>query len=295
MSEAIKQIIAAGTVVLRPADGGGIEVLMVHRPRYDDWSLPKGKLEADEYLPVCAVRETDEETSTTVRLGLPIGEITYPVGGGQKAVSYWVGQAIGGRRHRPNSEVDQTGWLSITNALRRASYPDEREVIRQAVNLPATTPLMILRHAKAMVRSEWNHRDQTRPLAARGQRQSQALTPFLSAYGVDRLVSSAATRCAATLQPFAEASRLTVEECSAFTEEEAEKDPRSVTRLIRELATETASSGRPTVVCGHRPVFPTMLAALGVPEQALPPAAALVAHLSPNAEVIALEFHKPLI
>lgn len=295
MAEAIKRIIAAGTVVLRPTEGRGPEVLLVHRPRYDDWTLPKGKLEAGEYLAACAVRETDEESATTVRLGLPIGEITYPVGGGVKAVSYWRGQTIKDQPHRPNNEVDQVGWFSITAALRQTSYHDERELIRQAVNLPESTPLVILRHAKAMSRSDWSGApDHDRPLDGRGRRQSKALVALLDAYGVQRLISSTAIRCTKTLHPFAKARGLEVDCQSLLTEEAGVPDPKPVTKLVRKLAVETGETGVPAVVCGHRPVLPAMLAALGVEPCVLQPGAALVAHLGPGGEVLALEIHRPL-
>lgn len=294
MAEVVKKVFAAGTVTLRSTDSGP-QVLMVHRPRYDDWSLPKGKLEPEEYLPGCAVRETAEESSVEARLGMPVGELIYPVGSGVKAVTYWLGHPVEAYRHKANHEVDQIGWFSVTNALRKSSYPDERELIRQAVNLPATTALVILRHAKAMARSDWSHRDQDRPLSGRGQRQSSALIPLLDAYGTQRLVSSSARRCTATLRPFAEANGLAVEGWSALTEETAAKDPDAAVKLMRSLALETATSGRASVVCGHRPVLPSMLAAIGLDEPALQPGAALVAHLGLDAAVVALELHKPNI
>lgn len=293
MSDPHKRITAAGTVVLRPTETGRPEVLLVHRPRYDDWSLPKGKLTADEYAAACAVRETREETAVEVRLGIPIGKISYPVGGGVKSVSYWQGHLSASHHHRPNNEVDQIGWFSITNGLRQASYPDERELIRQAVNLSQATPIIVLRHAKAMLRANWAGRDQARPINERGRRQSKALTSLLAAYGVERLVSSTANRCMKTLQPYAKANRLEVEGWAALTEEQAVQDPKPVSRLMRRLVAEAIESGRPTAVCGHRPVLPTMLAAMGVPERALQPAAGLVAHLGTTGDLLALEIHKP--
>lgn len=295
MTELVKRIVAAGTVTLR-IGATSPEVLLVHRPRYDDWTLPKGKLEAGEYLAACAVRETDEESSISTRLGLPITEITYPVGGGVKAVTYWVGHLVGERKHKPNSEVDQAAWFRLKDALRQDSYADEREVIRQAVNLPATTPLVILRHAKALSRSEWRGRpDHERGLDSRGQLQSKAVIPLLDAYGVRRIVTSTATRCLRTVRPFARAHELEVDARAAFTEEAGVPDPKTVTKQLRKLAAETATSGVPTVVCGHRPVLPAMLAGVGLEPHSLSPAAALIAHLAPSGKVVALEMHKPVL
>lgn len=291
-----KHIIAAGTVTMRPGADGAAEVLLVHRPRYNDWSLPKGKLNSGEYLAVCATRETDEESAVQVQLRTPVTELSYPVGGGTKTVTYWRGRPTSSRPHHPGAEVDQIAWLSVTKALRQVSYPDEREVIRQAVNVPDSTPLVILRHGKALARSEWppDRADRRRPLDQRGEAQSAALIPLLDAYGVTRLVSSESTRCHRTLKPFGKARAIAVEKTAVLTEELGQSEPRAVTAFMRQLASVTAA-GMATAVCGHRPVLPTMLAALGLPEQPFSPAAALVVHLGSDAAVVAVEMHKSLL
>ncbi len=292
MAKTTKEILAAGSVVFRRGPDGQREVLLVHRPRYDDWSLPKGKLDPDEYLAACAVRETREETSVRVRLGLPVDKIRYPISTGMKTVHYWRGQLDGEQPHVPSDEVDEVAWLSITQALRQVSYPDERAILRQAVELPDSTPLVIVRHAKAMLRANWGGRDVGRPLDERGRRQARALVPLLDAYGIRRLASSSANRCLRTLQPHAKAHRLEVEGWSVLTEEQGTKDPAAVSTLVRRLAQQTADTGTPLAICGHRPVLPAMLDALGVPTRALPPAAAVVLHLGPDAKLQALEVHK---
>lgn len=293
MAEVSKRIIAGGTVPVRITDGTP-EVLLVHRPRYDDWTLPKGKLEVGEHLAACATRETAEESSVDVRLGLPVGEISYPVGGGMKVVNYWVGHPLNSRKHRANNEVDTRAWFSVTSALRQTSYADERELIRRAVNLPPATPLVILRHAKALSRSDWSGgADVRRPLDERGQAEAKALIPLLDAYGVARVVSSSAERCARTVRPFAKERGLEVDLRDELTEEAGAPRPRKVSALLADLARETATSGVPTVVCGHRPVLPAMFAGVGVEPTALSPAAAMVVHLGANATVVAVELHRP--
>ena len=294
--DAERKITAAGTVVLRPVPGREPDVLLVHRPRYDDWSLPKGKIDPDEYLAGCAVRETREEAAVDVRLELPLDRISYPVGGGAKTVSYWRARALHESTHRPDSEVDEVLWLPASHALRKVTYADERPLITQAVALPdASTPLVILRHGKAMPRANWTGRDQARSLDERGRRQSRLLVPLLAAFGVGRLTSSTAVRCLRTLQPYAREHRLEVEGWSTLTEEEAAKNPRSVVTLMRRLVRQAAESAMPLAICAHRPVLPLMLAAIGVPVRALHPGAAIVAHLGPTAEVLAVEVHKPRI
>jgi 8-oxo-dGTP diphosphatase len=293
MAELNKRILAGGTVTVRVTDGTP-EVLLVHRPRYDDWTLPKGKLEVGEHLAACAARETAEESSVSVRLGLPVGEITYPISSGIKAVSYWVGHPTAFGKHRPNSEVDTLAWFSVTSALRQTSYVDERELIRRAVNLPTATPLIILRHAKAMSRSDWSGgADVGRPLDERGRNEARDLIPLLGAYGVARVVSSSAERCVRTVRPFAKAQGLDVDLRDELTEEAGAPRPKKVSALLADLARETAASGVPTVVCGHRPVLPAMFAGVGVEPTALNPAAAMVVHLDANAKVVAVELHRP--
>lgn len=290
-----KQTTAAGCVVLRPGQGEEPEVLLVHRPRYDDWSLPKGKIRADESLPGCAARETTEETGVAVQLGVPVGRISYPIGGGTKTVYYWRARAVKNGRHEPGAEVDRIEWVPVTDALHRITYLDERPLVHQALAQPDTTPLLVVRHAKAMLRSNWSKRDQARPLDERGRRQSILLVPLLEAYRVQRLASSTSVRCTRTLQPYAKAHRLEVEGWTTLSEEQAVQDTRAVSTLMERFVKQTVGAGEPMAVCGHRPVLPTMLEALGVPSRALKPGAVLVAHLGADAEVVAVEIHKPRI
>jgi 8-oxo-dGTP diphosphatase len=295
-NHAAKQVTAAGTVVLRPGADGEPEVLLVHRPRYSDWSLPKGKLHADESLPGCAARETEEESAVSVRLGIPVGHIRYPVGNGHKTVHYWHAQAVNGGKHKPNAEVDQVAWVPVSKALTEVlTYADERPLVHQALAQPDSTPLVIVRHGKAMLRSNWTGRDQARPLDERGRRQSKALVPLLEAYGVQQLVSSTSLRCAKTLQPYAKVQRLDVQGWALLSEEQGTKDPKGVAALMVRLARQAVESGVPMAVCGHRPVLPAMLEAIGIPSRPLQPGAAVVAHLGADAEVLAVEVHKPRI
>ncbi|MFT4110068.1 NUDIX hydrolase [Propionicimonas sp.] len=294
-SNPTKRITAAGTVALRTGADGQQEVLLVHRPRYRDWSLPKGKIMADEYLPGCAVRETREETAVTVELGVPLDPIGYPVDNGAKKVYYWRASAVKERRHAPDDEVDEVAWLPVALAMDVITYHDERPVLQQAMEMPTSTPLVVVRHAKAMLRANWSGRDQARPLDERGRRQSRLLVPLLEAYGVRKLASSTSVRCQKTLQPYAKAQRLEVDGWTTLSEEQAAKDAKAVSTLMRRLVKQTAADGVPTAICGHRPVLPLMLEAIGVPARSLQPGAAVVAHLGPDADVVAVEFHKPRI
>lgn len=287
-----RMITAAGTVTMRLREGNGPQVLVVHRPRYDDWTLPKGKPDPDEYLAAAAQRETLEETGVDVRLGAPIHTMSYPVGGGIKTVHYWKGVVRKTKRRTPDKEVDKVAWLTPPKALARLTYTDEQALLLQGLAVPDTTPFVIVRHAEALERKHWTGRDQGRPITERGERQSQALVPLLSAYGVARVASSSSVRCVQTLQPFGLAAGLEVEAWSALSEEEGKDNPKAVRQLMRRLAKD-AAGGLPTVVCGHRPLLPVMLESLGIADRAMQTAAAAVAHLTADGDTAAVEFHKP--
>ncbi len=292
-SNGARLITAAGTVVVRTREGKKPQVLLVHRPSYDDWSLPKGKLVPDEYPAAAAVRETLEETAVAVRLGVPVDRISYPVGGGRKTVSYWAATATAIGRHVADAEIDKTAWLTVPTALKRLSYEDERALVTQSLELPETTPLLIVRHGKAMDRKHWSGKDQLRQLSSRGRRQSVQLIPLLAAYGVAELASSSSMRCMRTLAPYAKAKRLEVNGWSTLSEEQAKQHPDAVTTLMKRLVKQTASTGVPAAVCGHRPVLPLMLGALGIPDRQLQTAAVVVAHLDRQGGTVAVEYHKP--
>ncbi|HEY3408299.1 MAG TPA: phosphoglycerate mutase family protein [Propionicimonas sp.] len=154
-------------------------------------------------------------------------------------------------------------------------------------------PIVIVRHGKAMARSDWSSRDQARPLTARGRRQAAGLASLLTAYGVTRLASSTSTRCVKTLVPYGAAAQLEIEGWSTFSEEQAEISLKAVDKLMRRLIDQTLESGQPLAICGHRPVLPTMLAAFGIPARQLRPGACVVAHLDPIGHRVGVEYHPP--
>jgi len=282
-------------VVTRRHPVRGLEVLLVHRQRYDDWSIPKGKLEAGESMPACAVREVAEETGVTIRLGVPLDTIRYDAGpSGTKKVSYWGGRVRSEVEHAPDAEVDQVAWVPVRAAMSRLSYAYDHFLLAQLLEKPATTPLILVRHAKAMDRKDWTRKDFLRPVNARGRRQARLLVPMLGAYGVNRLVSSTAARCQTTLLPYAQAERLPIESFNQLTEEVGEDDPQGVARLTRKIRTQVLEAGQPTAVCVHRPVLPHILAALDIPPLTLTTGEFVVAHLESDGEVHALERHRPL-
>jgi 8-oxo-(d)GTP phosphatase len=289
-----RPILAGGAVVTREHPPRGTEVLIIHRKRYDDWTLPKGKVEVGESVPACAVREVREETGVTIRLNVPLDSISYEAGNaGLKKVDYWAGVVLDSVRRAPDAEVDVVSWLPVRAALGRLTYSHDHFLVQQCLAQPPTTPLIILRHAKAMDRKDWSRKDAARPLNARGRRQSAMLTPMLTAYGVTKLVSSTSTRCVATVLPYKDERKLAVETHNLLTEEEGKDNPKGVGNLVHKIRAATLKSGEPTVVCVHRPVLPHILDALDIAPTNLVTGEFLVAHLTADGMVHALERHRP--
>jgi len=285
--------LAGGAVVTREDPLRGTEVLIIHRMRYSDWTLPKGKVDAGESLPTCAVREVLEETGVTIRLGVPLDTVRYDTAKGVKQVEYWGGTVLETAPRPPDDEVDVVSWLPVRAALNRLTHAPDHFLVQQHLAQPPTTPLIILRHGKAMDRKDWSKKDTVRPVNARGRRQSRLLVPMLRAYGISRLLSSTAARCIGTLEPYAHARQLTIDKFSQLTAEVGGDDPRAVAKLIVKLRTAVLATGEPTAMCVHRPVLPHILDALDIAPTTLVTGEFLVAHLASDGEVHALERHRP--
>lgn len=250
---------AAGVVLVRRGPSG-MRVCLVHRPRQNDWSLPKGKADAGELMPTTARRETLEETGFDAVLGAPLRQQRYRVDSGPKTVDYWVAHVRpGGPGFKPNKEVDRIEWMTTSKARARLTYPRDRQLILDAISTPRTSPLIVLRHAEAMRRSDFKgNNDTRRPLTKRGQSQARALVAPLDAFGVTRVHSSDSRRCMQTVEPLASELKSGLVEEPLFSEEIFARRPRTALRRLRSLAARSA----PTVLCTHRPVLPEVLAAL---------------------------------
>jgi 8-oxo-dGTP diphosphatase len=249
------EIRAAGAVVWRPA-AGGVQVAMVHRLRYDDWTFPKGKREPGEHVLVTAVREVAEETGLRVILGRPLGPVCYDSGGRPKQVDYWAGSCReASAAFAPNSEVDDLRWLAVPAARERLTYARDVETLGQFAAGPArTVPLILLRHAEAGSKAGWQADDLARPLDPRGARTAQALAQLLCCFGPCRVISSAAERCVATVRPYAALSGTQIETEPLFTVGQQGTDPAAADR-----AAAIASDGAPTVICAHGENLPLLL------------------------------------
>ncbi len=255
---------AAGTIPWRRG-ADGLEVALVHRPRYDDWSWPKGKLEPGEPWVVAAARETAEETGLHVRIGMPLPDTSYSLVDAEgvaatKHVRYWSAQVVGGEG-RLEHEIDELSWLPVDAAEERLDYPHDRVQLKavrraDAAGTLGTRPFAIVRHAIALPRGQWHKSDLARPLLAVGVEQARHVGNVLAAYGITVLESSPAERCVATLEPHARRHGLTIKTRNRFSEEGFDslgKRPlrRSVTRLFE---TDSASA-----LCSHGPVLPAIL------------------------------------
>ncbi|HVW31946.1 MAG TPA: NUDIX hydrolase [Acidimicrobiia bacterium] len=125
------QVRAAGGVVWQRR-AGAVEILLVHRPRYDDWSLPKGKADPGESDADCALREVEEETGLPCRLGVELPSVRYRDNKGRdKIVRYWAMEAPAGAADRftANDEVDEIRWLPVAEAVAQLSYEHDRPVV----------------------------------------------------------------------------------------------------------------------------------------------------------------------
>ena len=188
---------AAGAVLWRPAAAGPL-IALVHRPRYDDWSLPKGKLDAGEHPLEAAVREVREESGFTATVGRRLPSTAYRSTAGPKAVDYWAMLADDGR-FTPGNEVDDLAWLPSGDALPRLSYSHDRDVVEDFRRLTADTVVLLVRHGEAGERGSWPQADELRPLDPVGVRQALRLAAVLVLFGPRRIVCADRVRCTQTL------------------------------------------------------------------------------------------------
>lgn len=239
----------------RPA-GPTVEVALVHRPRYDDWSLPKGKLEPRESIRAAAWREVGEETGARVALGRFLARTRYRVGADRKVVDYFAARYVSGA-FEPSDEVDELRWVPVAEA--RDLLGPDRAVLTPFTQLPADlTTLLLVRHAKAGSRAQWQDADDLRPLSNNGVRQLPGVRTTGTVYGADRVFSAPLVRCVATVQPIADdlGERITEEKLVSEKSYSGNEDA-TVNRVL-----EIVEAGGVPVICSQGGVIPDLVARL---------------------------------
>jgi 8-oxo-(d)GTP phosphatase len=283
-----KLVLAAGGVVWRPRDAGSEpEILVVHRPRYDDWSLPKGKLDPGEHRLAAAVREVHEETGVRGAPQVRLRIVSYLTGepGVEKSVEYWSMRCLVDDGHDPDAEVDVRQWIPLPSARDRLTYAHDRGVVARFAGLPAVLGTVVLmRHGHAGSRERWPGPDDERPLDDNGRRDAESAAPLLALFAPGRVVSAPALRCRDTVAPAADRIGVPLEVDGRFAEN---GDPDEALHALRDLAAD----GPATVVCSQgglmRPLLGKIRSASGEPTTAK--GAAWVLNFAADGTVIATD------
>jgi 8-oxo-dGTP pyrophosphatase MutT (NUDIX family)/phosphohistidine phosphatase SixA len=305
-------ILAAGIVCWRVVDGKA-RVLLVHRTAHKDVSLPKGKLDPGETLPETAVREIFEETGLRVDLGAPLGNVHYALANGRdKYVHYWSSEVndhdLERARFTPNDEISSLEWVSLSKARKKVSYTHDVDVLDRFAALyeagnARTFAMIAVRHGKAVPGEAWDGPDATRPLMHRGSEQAAIIAGGIAAFAPERIVSSTAARCLATITPLAERIELEIRSTEDISQDAYSGNGVAVTALVHKRLKKQQS----TVLCSHGPVLPQIIGALAdaadsQPDAQLRAAAMLstgeysVLHFARDTKklrLVAVETHKP--
>ncbi len=269
-------VLAAGGVLWRH-DGLNAEVALVHRPKYDDWSLPKGKAKRGEHLLVTALREVTEETGHSPRIGPHLTTVRYRITSGcrlsNKVVTYWAMRCAGGS-FLASPEVDAMQWLSVDEAAWRLSSASDRLVLRTFAHTRRDTePLLLIRHgATVTTPARPKRRPEGQGLNRSGRDQAASLVPVLAGLGITDLLSADLASCVDMLAPFAATTGLTVHREAQLTREGFEGNERAVADRVR----RDASTSQALVVCGGQRVITGLVSALGHHSGVRPPREAAV-------------------
>jgi len=288
----VSEIQAAGAIVWRRNESDAIEIALVHRPKYDDWSIPKGKVEGEESLIACAYREVVEETGFAVRFGQSLGSAHYEVNGLRKTVTYWSARLLG-EQGKPNpEEVDAVRWMSCEEAKEQLGSDSDRQIVETFQSIePDTKPLILLRHAKAIERQEWAGEDTDRPLSSLGERQAKRMLTNFLPFAVEEIHSSSAVRCYESITPLARGLNVDFFFTDSLTEEVFHKNNERPFKYVQRLLVNDFT----TLVCSHNPILPSIVSAfvdkfgVEVPSTKLEPGDAWVAH-HVEREVVAIDF-----
>jgi 8-oxo-dGTP diphosphatase len=249
-------ILAAGAVLWRKGEKKKIEVLIIHRPKYDDWTFPKGKAEIGEPLIACAYREVLEETNIETAFGPYLGEVEYLTNDGKKKVSFWSAKVIKEKEFNSNAEVDQLKWVEVTKVKELLTLDTDRKILEQFLRIePDTKPLILLRHAKAVTRDEWQGEDDDRPLDSYGQNQAKRLLAMYQVFNLEQIHSSDAVRCYDTVVAIAKGLSIKLEVTGKLSESTFKKDKEKAFDYAKDLMKLNES----VLLCSHNPILPKML------------------------------------
>jgi 8-oxo-dGTP diphosphatase len=289
---------AAGAVLWRKSDISQLEIAVIHRPRYDDWSLPKVKVESGESHISAVYREIQEETGYESTFGPEIGTVVYKLEGAPKEVRYWAAAATI-KTGTPNpQEVDEVLWLAPKKAKEKLTNKDDRAIVDFFLDFGVDTfPIILLRHAKALKRTEWDGDDGDRPLEHRGQLQAKRLLPIYLPYGISEVHTSDALRCIETIDLMARLIEKTPIFSADLSEYGYAKDKEAPLDYVQDLM----DRGAPAIICSHNPIIPKLVKKLvgkkyfKSMDRELEPAQAIVLHCRAG-EVIACDWiDEPII
>lgn len=248
---------AAGVILWRERKPFELEIALVHRPEFDDWTFPKGKIETGESAIQAAFREVFEETGIRPVFGPYLGFVEYEVDGEKKKVQYWMAKAPKTLpKFSGNEEVDRLEWVNLRQARHFLTYDIDREVLKFFRGSERHGNVMLLlRHAKAVKRADWNGDDSDRPLESDGVVTANRIVKHLEMFSIDEIHSSDAIRCMSTIEPIHMKFNVPKVITDQLSEYIFSKDDLIAAKYVKQLAKFAGNY----LVCSHNPIISIVL------------------------------------